>query len=130
MFYLIREMQLTLNQFLLLVITFALVIAVSFLVSFLIQLRKTAREGQETLAEIRALAKSLQEVSQKAQSSIEGMNEILEAAKKTAVNLSEITWYASKKILMPASKFWPFLFPILRFGWRRMKKRKEEKHGK
>jgi len=123
-------MPLTLTQFLLLVITLAIVVGVTFLITLLIQLRRTLREGEKTLAEITELAKHLQDTNQKVQAKIDDFGEMITASKKTVIGLSEITWFLTTKILRPSSKYWPLLFPLLRFGWRRLKKRKEDKNGK
>ena len=121
-------MPLTLNQFLLLVITIAVVIAVTFLVSFLRQLRKTAREAEETLIEVKMLVGETRETSRLLQSKIEDVGELVHASKKTLVSVSEIAWFVTTKILRPSSKYWPFLFPLIRLGWRQAKKFKEEKN--
>lgn len=121
-------MPLTLNQFLLLVITIAVVVAVTFLVGVLIHLRKTAREAEKTLIEIKLLVGEARETSRSIQSKIEDVGELVRASKKTAVSISEIAWFATTKILRPSSKYWPFLFPLIRLGWRQAKKLKEEKN--
>jgi hypothetical protein len=121
-------MPLTLNQFLLLVITIAVVVAVTFLVNLMRQLRKTAQEAEETLVEIRMLAAEARETSRSVQSKIEDVGELVLATKKTAVSVAEIAWFVTTKILRPSSKYWPFLFPLIRLGWRQAKKRKEEKN--
>jgi hypothetical protein len=121
-------MPLTLNQFLLLVITIAVVIAVTYLVSFLRQLRKTAREAEETLIEVKMLVGETREMSRLLQSKIEDVGELVHASKKTAASVSEIAWFVTTKILRPSSKYWPFLFPLIRLGWRQAKKFKEEKN--
>jgi len=123
-------MPLTLTQFLLLIITLAIVVGVTFLVTLLIQLRKTLKEGEETLVEIRELVKNLQDTNQKVQTKIDDFGEMITASKKTVIGLSEVTWFLTTKIIRPSSKYWPLLFPLLRFGWRRLKKRKEDKNGK
>ena len=123
-------MPLTLTQFLLLVITLAVVVGVTFLITLVIQLRRTLKEGEKTLAETRELAKNLQDTNQKVQAKIDDFGEMITASKKTVIGLSEITWFLTTKILRPSSKYWPLLFPLLRFGWRRLKKRKEDKNGK
>lgn len=123
-------MPLTLNQFLLLVITIAVVVAVTFLITLIAQLRKTARGGEETLNQIRTLVSNLNETSQKVNTKIDDLDDILEATKKTAVSLSEIAWFVTTKIIKPSSNFWPLLYPFIRLGWRQMKKRKEKKNGK
>ncbi|MEE8604529.1 MAG: DUF948 domain-containing protein [Candidatus Aminicenantaceae bacterium] len=121
-------MPLTLNQFLLLIITIAVVIAVTFLVNLLRQLRKTAREAEKTLIEVKMLVGETRETSRILQSRIEDVGELVQASKKTAVSVSEIAWFATTKILRPSSKYWPFLFPLMRLGWRQAKKFKEEKN--
>lgn len=125
-------MSLTLNQFLFLVITIAVLVAVTFLVSLIIQLRSTAKEGEKTLKEIRELAKNLTETDKKVNEKMDDLRVTLEAAKKSAVGISEIVGFTTAKIIRPSSKYWPMLFPILRFGWRqiRKKKQKEEKNGR
>ncbi len=125
-------MSLTLNQFLFLAITIAVVVAVTFLVSLIIQLRSTAKEGGKTLKEIRELARNLTETDKKVNEKMDDLRVTLEAAKKSAVGISEIVGFTTAKIIRPSSKYWPLLFPVLRFGWRqiRKKKRKEEKNGR
>jgi len=118
-------MELTLDQFLLLVITIAVVVAVTFLITLFLQLRRTAKEGEKTLGEIRSLVTSLTQASQKATERIDDVEEMLKTAKKTASQLSEITWFLSSKIIKPSSKYWPIVLPVLRLGWRQWKKRKE-----
>jgi hypothetical protein len=120
-------MPLTLNQFLFLVITFAVVVAVTFLVLFLIQLRKTAIEGEKTLIEIRELVKDLRETERKVNTAVDDLGETIQTSKKTVANLSEITLFLTTKVIRPASKYWPVLFPLLRFGWQQLKKKKGEK---
>lgn len=125
-------MSFTLNQFLLLVITIAAVVAVTFLVTLFVQLRKTAKQGEETLRELRALVQNLKETNIKVNNKIDDLGEIVDASKNTVVSLSEIAFFLSTKIIKPSSKYWPFLFPFIRLGWRhlRKKKQKEDKNGK
>ena len=59
------------------------------LVLFLLQLKKTVREGEKALEDIRTLTNNLNETSIKVNTKIEDMGEVLEAAKKTAVNTSD-----------------------------------------
>jgi len=119
-----------LNQILFLIITIAVVVAVTYLVTFLAQLRRTAREGEETLIEIKELVKNLRETDQKIKTKIDEFGEMIEASKKTAVNLSEATLFLTTKVIRPSSRYWPILFPLLRAVWRRIKKKKGEKNGK
>lgn len=123
-------MPLTLNQFLLLVLTIAAVVAVTFLITLIVQIRRTAKEGEKTLVEIRTLTQNLQVTSQKVRHKIDDMDDVLQATKKTAVSLSEIAWFTAAKVVRPSARYWPFLFPLIRLGWRQMKKRKEDKNGK
>jgi len=125
-------MPLTLNQFLFLVITICIVVFVTFLVTLIVQLRKTAREGEETLVEIRDLVGNLKEIGQKVNTKIDDLIPVLEATKKTVSRISDVSWFLSMKVIKPSSKYWPILFPLLRLGWRQMKKKrkKEDKNGK
>lgn len=123
-------MSLTLNQFLFLVITIAVVVAVTFLALLIVQIRRTARAGEETLVEIKKLVRNLKETDQKINTKIDELSPMLEATKKTAVSISEIALFLTTRIFKPSSKYLPLLLPLLRFGWRRIKKRKEDKNGK
>jgi predicted PurR-regulated permease PerM len=125
-------MSLTLNQFLFLVITIVVVVAITFLVTLIAQLRKTAKEGEKALKEIGELAKDFKETDKKIREKMDDLSGTLDAAKKSAVGISEIVGYMTAKVIQPSSKYWPMLLPLLRFGWRQIKKkkRKEEKNGK
>ena len=119
-------MVLTLDQFLLLVLTIAAVVAVTYIIIFLHQMRKTAREGSAALMEIRELAKNLNETNRKVNQELDDVGEFIDASKKTAVNLSEAAFFVTTKIVKPGSKYMPFLFPLIRFGWRLLKKKKKK----
>ena len=121
-------MPLTLDQFLWLVITIAVVVAVTFLVNLLRQLRKTAQEAEKTMIEVKMLVLEARETSRSIQSKLDDVGELVQASKKTALNISEIAWFVTTKLLRPRSKYWPFLFPLMRLGWRQAKKFKEEKN--
>jgi hypothetical protein len=121
-------MSLTLNQFLWLVITIAVVVAATFLVILLRQLRRTAKEAEQTLIEIKMLVGEVRDTSRSVQVKLEDVGELVQASKKTAVSISEMAWFLTTKILRPSSKYWPFLFPLVRLGWRQAKKLKEEKN--
>ncbi|MFW6139916.1 MAG: hypothetical protein ACOC5S_00995 [Acidobacteriota bacterium] len=124
-------MSLTLNQFLFLVLTFAGVVAVTIFVIFLIQLRKTAKETSLTMMEIRSLAKNLNDASLKINSQVDDLQDILDATKKTATGLSEAAWFMTTKIIRPSSRYWPLVYPLIRLGWRQIKRKKKEgKNGK
>ena len=117
-------MSLTLNQFLFLVITICAVIAVVFLIALIVQLRRTAKEGEETLVELRDLVENLKETDKKVNDKIDDLTPVIEATKTTAHRISDIAWLLTARVFKPSSKYWPYVFPILRFGWRHMKKKR------
>jgi ABC-type transporter Mla subunit MlaD len=123
-------MSLTLNQFLLLILTFAAVVAVTFLSMFLAQLRKTAKEGEKTLVEVRSLVDNLNITSRQVNDQIENLGEVVEASKKVAGNLSEASMLFSSRFVRPAARYWPILFPLIRMGMRLLKNKKEVKNGR
>ena len=97
-------MPLTLNQFLLLILTIAAAVAATFLITLFIQLRKTAREGEKTLKEFRDLVNNLKVTDQKIKMRIDDIGEMIHSSKKAASNLSEISWFVTKKIIRPTSR--------------------------
>ena len=119
---------LTLNDVLLLVLTIAAVVAVTVFVIFLHQLKKTAKEGENTLKEMQVLARNLNKISQKLDTKIEDVGEVVDATKQTVLNLAEAAFFLTTKIVRPASKFWPFLFPLIKLGWRQAKKKKKKEN--
>ena len=119
-------MSLTLNEFLLLVITIAVVGIAVFLIMLFIQIKKTAKAGEETLEEITDLVKELKTVSQEIQPAIKDAGEMIDSARKTAGNLKKITDVITIKIIRPYSRYWPVLFPLLKIGWKQIKKRKKK----
>ena len=123
-------MSLTLSQFLFLVLPFAAVVAVTFLVMFLNQLRKTAREGEKTLIEARELVSNLNATSLKVNQKVEELGEVVDAARKAAVGISAASMFLSSRIMRPASRYWPFIFPLVRLVMRQWReKKKEENNG-
>jgi hypothetical protein len=122
-------MPLTLNQFLLLVLTFAAVVVAVYLIRFLAQLRRVAEEGEKTMVEVRKLAENLSELDGMVKDKLVSLGDLMEASKKTAVNLSEASFFLTSKVLRPSSKFWTVMIPVISFVWRQFKKRKEKKHG-
>jgi len=122
-------MPLTLNQVLLIILTVAAVVAVVFLVRFLVQLRRTAREGEKTLARAQELMEGMKEIEAKLNASLDDIGQVLQASKKAATGLSQVAGFLSTRVVQPSLKFWPILFPLVRLGWLRLKKRKEKKDG-
>jgi hypothetical protein len=122
-------MPLTLNQVLSIILTVAAVVAVTFLALFLNQLRRTAREGQKTMAKAQEMMDGLKEIEAKVNASLDIVGEVLVTSKKAVTGLSEITFFLTSKVIRPSAKYWPFLFPLLRLGLQQMKKRKEKKDG-
>jgi len=122
-------MILTLNQVLGIILTVAAVVAVTFLALFLNQLRRTAREGEKTLAKAQEMMDGLKEIEAKINASLDNVGEVLATSKKAVTGLSEITFFLTSKVIRPSARYWPFLFPLLRFGLQQVKKRKEKKDG-
>jgi hypothetical protein len=122
-------MTLTLNQVLGIVLTFAAVVAVTFLAMFLNQLRRTAREGEKTLAKAQEMLDGMKEIEAKINASLDNVGEVLATSKKAVAGLSEIALFFTSKVIRPTANYWPFILPLVRFGWRQMKKRKEKQDG-
>lgn len=122
-------MTLTLNQVLSIVLTVAAVVGVTVLSLFLLQLRRTAREGERTLIKAQETMDGLQAIEAKINASLDNVGEVLATSKKAVSGISEITFFLTSKIIRPSARYWPFLFPLLRFGLQQMKKRKEKKDG-
>jgi hypothetical protein len=120
-------MPLTLNQFLLLVLTFAAVIVAVYLVRLFGQLRKTAAAGEKALAEFQALARNLNELDQIVKDKVEVLGKTLDASKKAAANLSEASLLITQKIIYPSSRFLPLAIPVARFVLRHLRKQRKEK---
>lgn len=123
-------MLLTLNQILWIILTLAAAVVAVFLVLFLIQLRKTAREGERTLFETRELVKDLRETEHKIDAGVTEIGEILRVSRKTVGSLSAITGYVTTGFMRSSFKFWSYALPALRWSWQRLKKRKEKEDGK
>jgi len=122
-------MPLTLNQVLLIILTVAAVVAVVFLVRFLIQLRRTACEGEKALAKAQEIMDGMKEIEAKLNASLDDIGQVVQTAKKAATGLNQVTGFLSTRVVQPSVKFWPLLLPLVRFGWLRLKKRKEKKDG-
>ncbi len=122
-------MPLTLNQFLWLVITFVIVAVATYLVIFLHQLKKTAEEGERALAELRRNLQQLEELQVLVKEKVETLGATLESSKKIAASLAEILSFFAGRLIKPASRYWPLIFPLLQFLWRKKKKRKEKTYG-
>lgn len=122
-------MALTLNQVLAIILTVAAVVAVTFLVLFLNQLRKTAREGEKTLVKAQETMDGLKVIEAKIDASLNNVGEVLTVSKRALAGLSEITFYLTTRIIRPSAKYWPFLIPLARLGLTQWKKRKEKKDG-
>jgi len=122
-------MALTLNQVLAIILTVAAVVAVTFLVMFLNQLRRTAREGEKTLAKAQEAMDGLKVIEAKIDASLNNVGEVLTVSKRALTGLSEITFYLTTRVIRPSAKYWPFLIPLTRLGLALWKKRKEKKDG-
>jgi len=122
-------MTLTLNQVLGIILTVAAVVAVAFLAMFLNQLRRTAREGEKTLAKAQEMLDGMKEIEAKVNASLDNVGEVLATSKKAVAGLSEIALFFTSKVIRPTANYWPIILPLVRFGWRQMKKRKEKHDG-
>lgn len=122
-------MSLTLNQLMLIILTFAAVVAIVFLIMFLIQLRRAAAEGAKTLAEMRILIENLNGLDKIIKDKLDDVGQIMEASKKTVHNLSEASVFLTTRILSPTARYWPVIFPLFSFLWKRFRKKKEKKNG-
>jgi len=123
-------MTLTLNQVLFLILTVAAVVVAAFLVRFLVQLGRTAREGEKTLAEMKRLAENLNELDLVVKAKVEDVGKLVDASKNAAANLSQASLLLTTRFLKPASSYWPLIYPVLMFLFKRSKKRKEKKDGR
>jgi len=123
-------MSLNLNQVLFLILTVAAVVVAVFLVRLLIQLRRTAGEGERALVEMKRLAENLNELDLVVKAKVEDLGKLVEASKDTAVNLSQASMFLTARVLKPAANYWPLVFPVFMFFWKRMRKRKEKKDGR
>jgi len=119
-------MPLTLNQALFLVLTIAAVVVAVYLVMLLIQIRRTAREGERTLAEVRELAEGLKVIERKLNARMDDVGDFLTSTKKLTAGLAQAGLFLTTRVASPASRFLPVLFPILLMGLRRLKKKKGE----
>jgi hypothetical protein len=122
-------MPITLNQILFLVLTIAAVVTAVFLVRFFIQLRRTAIEGERALSEMRRLAENLNGLQELVKTEVQDLGKLVEASKTTAVNLSEASVFLTAKLLRPAASYWPLVYPVITYLLKRLRKRKEKKHG-
>jgi hypothetical protein len=120
-------MILTLNQILFLVLTIAAVVTVVFLVLFLVQLRKTAREAEKTLVELREVAEGLKVIEAKVNARIDDAAEVIASTKTALAGLSRASLFLTSKVSQPVSRFWPLILPVAQMLWRQLKKRKKEK---
>ncbi len=122
-------MLLTLNQVLAIVLTVAAVVVATLLALFLIQLRRTAREGERTLVKAQEVMDGMKAIETRVDASLDDLGQVLQTSKKAVSRLSDITLFLSTKVLRPSAKYWPLFLPLIRFGWQQMKKRKERRHG-
>jgi flagellar biosynthesis/type III secretory pathway M-ring protein FliF/YscJ len=119
-------LTLTLNQVLLLVLTFAAVVVAVVLVRLFAQLRRTAAEGEKALTEMRVLAQHLTELDLVVKDKVETLGTTLEASKKAAVNIGQASALITSKFIKPSSSYLPLIIPVARFVLKRMNKKKEK----
>ncbi len=125
------QLTLTLNQVLFLILTVAFVIIAVFLVRFLIQLRRTAIEGQKTLERAQVLMSGMEEIEAKLNASLDEIGQIVQTTKKAATGVSEVARFVGTNVIRPSAKYWPIIFPLVSLAWRQInRKRKEKKDGR
>lgn len=122
-------MPLTLNEFLLLVLTFTAVVVAVLLVRFLAQLRRTAAEGERTMVEVRRLVENLNELDGLIKERVVELGDLMESSRRTASHLAEASFLLTTRVLAPSSRYWRLLFPVAAFLWKKSKKRKEKQNG-
>jgi hypothetical protein len=122
-------MTLTLNQVLGIILTVAAVVAVIFLVMFLNQLRKTAREGEKTLVKAQETMDGLNVIEAKINASLDNVGEVLATSKRAVAGLTGVTHFLTSSVIRPSARFWPLLVPLLSFGLQKMKKKRRNKDG-
>ena len=122
-------MPLTLNQVLWIILTVAAVVTVVFLVLFLIQLRKTAREGEKTLIKAQEAMDELKLIEAKLNVSLDNVGEVLATSKRAVAGISGATHFLASNVIRPSARFWPILFPLLSLGLQRLKKKRRNKDG-
>jgi uncharacterized protein YoxC len=121
-------MLLTFNQVLYLLLTVAAVVVAVVLALFLLQLKRTAREAEKSFQELQIVLNKFEQIEDKLDKRLEEVGEIVSSTKKAVSGLGELSLFLTTNVVRPASRFWPVLFPLLRFGWQLMKKRKEKKN--
>jgi uncharacterized protein YoxC len=122
-------MALTLNQVLGIILTVAGVVAIVFLILFLNQLRRTAKEGEKALMRAQEAMEGLQAIEAKLNANLDNVGEVLAVSKKAVSGISEVAFFLTSKVIRPSAKYWPFIFPLVRLGLQQWKKRKERKDG-
>ncbi len=122
-------MTLTLDQVLWIILTVSAVVAVVFLVLFLIQLRKTAREGEKTLIKAQEAMDELKVIEAKINVGLDGVGEVLATSKRAVAGISGVTNFLGSNVIRPSARFWPILFPLISLGLRKMKKKRRIKDG-
>ncbi len=118
-------MNLTLNQFLFLVLTIAVVAFLAYLIPTIRQLRETAKSAEEVLKETRNLISNFQETERLVKSQIEEIEDLVKTSKKALTNISDIAWFISKKLLKPSTRYLSAILPLINLGWQLYKKRKK-----
>jgi hypothetical protein len=121
-------MLLTFNQVLYLILTVAAAVLVAFVAFFLVQLRRTVKEAEKAFQELQINLQKLERIEDKLDRSLDEAGVIIKSTKQTVSGLSELSMFMTTRLIRPASRYWPVLFPLLRFSWQLMKKRKEKKN--
>lgn len=119
----------TLNQVLWIILTVSAVVAVVFLVLFLIQLRKTAREGEKTLIKAQEAIYELKLIEAKLNVGLDSVGDVLAISKRAVAGISGVTNFLDSNVIRPSARFWPIILPLISLGLRKMKKKRRIKDG-
>ena len=122
-------MVLTLNQVLSIILTVAAVVAVVYLALFLAQLRRTARQGEQTLAKAQELMDGMKEIEAKINAGLDDVGQVLQSSKKVTAGLTQAAGFLSAQFARPVARYWPVILPLVTLGLRKLKRRKEKRDG-
>lgn len=121
--------MLNLYQVLGIILTVAICVAVTYLVLFLSQLRKTAREGEKTLIKAQEAMDELKVIEAKLNANLDNVGQVLAVSKRAVSGLSDASLFLTSRAIRPSAKYWPLLLPLISLGLQQLKKRKEKKDG-
>lgn len=120
-------MPISFNQALFLVLTIAGVVVLVFLALFLAQLRRTAREAERTMVKANEMLEEVKVLERKIEAGVDDALVVLGNARKVTSVVSEAVLLLSTRVVKPAMKFGPIVFPLLQLGVRGLLGRRRKK---